>query len=136
MDTEGTYGIIEVQHRGVENKIQSDRGFAMSTNISSNNQGKIHFMLKSTPPRVTFHQDMTEGERNIMLQHIAYWTDKQNQGIALIFGPVLNPKAPMGLAIIEVENEAQVPKLIAEDPAVIAGIMTMEFYPMMATLPK
>lgn len=71
-----------------------------------------------------------------MLQHVAYWTDKQNQGIALVFGPVLNPKAPMGLAIIEVENEAQVPKLIAEDPAVIAGIMTMEFYPMMATLPK
>lgn len=108
----------------------------MSNNISSNNPGKIHFMLKSTPPRATFHQDMTEEERDIMLQHIAYWTDKQNQGIALVFGPVLNPKAPHGLAIIEVENEAQVPKLIAEDPAVIAGVMTMESYPMMATLPK
>ncbi|CRK82100.1 YciI family protein [Neobacillus massiliamazoniensis] len=108
----------------------------MSNNVSSNNTGKIHFMLKSTPPRTTFHQDMTEEERNIMLQHIVYWTDKQNQGIALVFGPVLNPKAPHGLAIIEVESEAQVPKLIAEDPAVIAGIMTMESYPMMATLPK
>ncbi|MED1467590.1 hypothetical protein [Bacillus salipaludis] len=35
------------------------------------------------------------------------------------FGPVLNPSAPHGVAIIEVENEEQVPKIIAEDPAVI-----------------
>ncbi|WP_426454157.1 YciI family protein [Paenibacillus sp. S-38] len=80
---------------------------------------------------------MTEEERNIMMQHVAYWTDKQSQGIALVFGPVLkNPAAPNGLGIIEVEDEAQVAILIAEDPAVIAGIMTTEFYPMLATLPK
>lgn len=108
----------------------------MSNGITGNKPGKIHFMLKSTPPRVTFHQDMTEEERNVMFQHIAYWKDKQNLGIALVFGPVLDPKAPHGLAIIEVENEAQVPQLIAEDPAVIEGIMTMELYPMMATLPE
>ncbi|WP_338452713.1 YciI family protein [Niallia oryzisoli] len=109
----------------------------MANNTSNNNnQGKIHFMLKSTPPRVSFHQDMTEEERNIMLQHIDYWTDKQNQGIALVFGPVLNPSAPHGLAIIEVEKEEQVPKLIAQDPAVIARIMTTEFYPMKAVIKK
>lgn len=108
----------------------------MSHNISSNNTEKIHFMLKSTPPRTTFHQDMTEDERSIMHKQISYWMDKQNQGIALVFGPVLNPSAPHGLAIIEVENEEQVPKLIAEDPAVIAGIMPTEFYPMKAIIKK
>ncbi|QIZ08965.1 hypothetical protein HFZ78_21550 [Priestia megaterium] len=108
----------------------------MSHNISSNNTEKIHFMLKSTPPRTTFHQDMTEDERSIMQQHISYWMDKQNQGIALVFGPVLNPSDPHGLAIIEVENEEQVPKFIAEDPAVVAGIMTTEFYPMKAIIKK
>ncbi|MBP0726983.1 hypothetical protein J5Y03_17635 [Bacillus sp. RG28] len=108
----------------------------MSDNTESKTTSKMHFMLKSTPPRTTFHQDMTEEERDIMLNHIAYWTDKQKQGIALVFGPVLNPTAPQGLAIIEVENEAQVPILIAEDPAVITGIMTTEFYPMLATLPN
>jgi uncharacterized protein YciI len=108
----------------------------MSDNTVSKATAKMHFMLNSTPPRTTFHQDMTVEERDIMLKHIAYWTDKQNQGIALIFGPVLNPSAPHGLAIIEVENEAQVPKLIEEDPAVIAGIMTTQFYPMKAMLPK
>jgi uncharacterized protein YciI len=108
----------------------------MSDNTASNATGKMHFFLKSTPPRPTFHQDMTAEERTIMLKHIDYWTDKQNQGIALVFGPVLNPSAPQGIAIIEVENETLVPKLIEEDPAVIAGLMTTEFYPMIATLPK
>lgn len=108
----------------------------MSDNTSRNATGKMHFMLKSTPPRTTFHQDMTVDERKIMEKHIAYWTDKQNQGIALVFGPVRNPSEPHGLAIIEVENESQVPTLIAEDPAVIDGIMITEFYPMVAVLPK
>jgi uncharacterized protein YciI len=108
----------------------------MSNNTATKTTGKMHFMLKSTPPRTTFPQDMTVEERNIMVKHIAYWTDKQEQGIALVFGPVLNPSAPQGLAIIEVEKEDQVPKLISEDPAVIAGLMTTEFYPMIATLPK
>ncbi|WP_462413664.1 YciI family protein [Neobacillus sp. Marseille-QA0830] len=108
----------------------------MANDTSNNHHGKIHFMLKSTPPRMSFHQDMTEEERNIMRQHIDYWTEKQNQGIALVFGPVLNPSAPHGLAIIEVDNQEQVPKLIAEDPADIAGIMTTEFYPMKAVIKK
>lgn len=108
----------------------------MSDNSASDKPVKMHFMLWSTPPRLTFHQDMTEEERNIMHRHIDYWTDKQNQGIALVFGPVQKPNDPHGLAIIEVENADQVPKLIEEDPAVIAGIMTTEFYPMMAVLAK
>lgn len=108
----------------------------MSDNTAIDNLGKMHFMLWSTPPRTTFPQDMTVEERNIMHQHIAYWTDKQNQGIALVFGPVQKTNDPHGLAIIEVENADQVPKLIAEDPAVIAGIMTTDFYPMKAVLSK
>jgi uncharacterized protein YciI len=108
----------------------------MSENNSIDNPGKMHFMLWSTPPRTTFQQDMTVEEREIMHQHIAYWTDKQNQGIALVFGPVRKPNDPHGLAIIEVENADQVPELIAEDPAVIAGVMTTEYHPMMAVLPK
>lgn len=108
----------------------------MSNNAASELPGKLHFMLWSVPPRATFSQDMTEEERSLMHQHIAYWTEKQNQGIALVFGPVRKPNDPHGLAVIEVEHVDQVPTLIAEDPAVVAGIMTTEFYPMMAVLPK
>ncbi|MET3194700.1 YciI family protein [Gottfriedia sp. OAE603] len=106
----------------------------MSDNAQMHQSGKLHFILKSTPPRTTFQQDMSYEERTIMGKHIAYWTEKQNQGIALVFGPVRNPTSPHGIAIIEVENE--VPKLIAKDPAVIAGIMTTEYHPMLAVLPN
>lgn len=112
------------------------RFFVMSDNAASGTPGKRHFMLWSTPPRTTFHHDMTAEEREIMHQHIAYWTDKQNRGIALVFGPVQKPNDPHGLAILEVAHADQVPALVAEDPAVVAGLMTTEFYPMMAVLPK
>ncbi|WP_203232109.1 hypothetical protein [Paenibacillus pinistramenti] len=41
-------------------------------------------MLWSTPLKTNFPQNLTEEERKIMLQHISYWTEKQNQGIALV----------------------------------------------------
>jgi hypothetical protein len=71
-----------------------------------------------------------------MGQHFGYWTDKQNRGIVIIFGPVQNPNDPHGIVTVEVENLEQVPTLIAEDPGVIAGILKTEFYPMNAVLPK
>jgi uncharacterized protein len=104
--------------------------------MPDNNSEKQHFVLKTIPPRPTFQQDMTEDERNIMKQHFAYWTDKLDQGIAIVFGPVFDPKGGYGLGIMEVENEAQVSSLIADDPAVKSGLLKTEFYPMRAILRK
>ena len=95
-----------------------------------------HFALKAIPPRSTFQQDMTEEERNIMLQHFAYWKDKLDKGIVHVFGPVFDPNGGYGLAIIEVDDEEQVHVLIANDPAVILGLLREEFYPMHAILRK
>ncbi|WP_217593822.1 YciI family protein [Cohnella sp. GbtcB17] len=99
---------------------------------------KLHFVLRSSSPQTAFSphmSDMTEDQRNIMQRHIAYVKDLQKQGIVLVFGPVLDPQSPYGLAIIEVERTEQVEQLIAQDPAVIAGLMTAEYYPMKAVLP-
>lgn len=104
--------------------------------MSGNTSEKNHFLLKIIATRTTFYQDMTEDERNIMGQHVGYWTDKQNQGIVVVFGPVLNPNDPHGIVIVEVKNAEQVPTLIAEDPGMIAGILKTEYYPMKAVLPK
>lgn len=102
----------------------------MSDNTTSNNPGKTHYMLRSVPPR-TSHEDMTTEQHNVLQQHFAYWTDKQDQGIALFWGRVLKPNDPHGMAIIEVENADEVTQLITEDPAVIAGMITVDFFPMM-----
>ncbi len=95
---------------------------------------KKHFVLKLIPNRPDFAQTMTDEERAIMQQHIAYWNDYMNKGIALIFGPVLDPKGVYGLGIIAVDSEAQMKELIAHDPA--AKINEYEFYPMMAVTPQ
>lgn len=95
---------------------------------------KIHYTLYLNPPRPTFMQDMTEEERGIMQQHIAYWNDIMNKGMVLAFGPVLDPAGVYGLGIVEVENEQQVKDLIANDPA--NGLNQYEYYLMKAVTPN
>jgi uncharacterized protein YciI len=104
--------------------------------MQDNKSEKKHFVLKTIPPRPTFQQDMTEEERNIMKQHVAYWTDKADKGIAIVFGPVFDTKGGYGLGIVEVDNENQVHILIDDDPAVKSALLATEFYPMRAILRK
>jgi uncharacterized protein YciI len=104
--------------------------------MPENQPEKKFFMLKTIPSRPTFQQDMTEDERNIMKQHVAYWTDKLDKKIAHVFGPVLDPKGGYGIGIIEVESVEQVQALFKDDPAVKSGLMKTEFHPMQAILRK
>jgi uncharacterized protein YciI len=103
---------------------------------SADQSEKRYFVLKLIPPRPTFAEDMTEEERTIMTQHAAYWIDKADKRIAVVFGPVLDPKGVYGLAIIDVENEDQAQTFAAEDPAVKSGLQRLEIYPMRATVRK
>lgn len=95
---------------------------------------KKFFVLKLIPPRPTFAQDMSEEERNIMQQHVVYWTELMNKDIAIIFGPVLDPNGVYGLGIIKADSEEEVNELISNDPAV--QINKYEYYAMMAVTPE
>ena len=39
-----------------------------------------YFFCKLTPPRPTFAIDMTDAERQLMHQHVAYWSELAAQG--------------------------------------------------------
>lgn len=104
--------------------------------MQENQTEKRYYALKTIFPRPTFQLDMTPAERSIMLEHVAYWTDKADNGIAVVFGPVLDPKGGYGLAVVGVETEEEVHNLISDDPATKAGLLTIEFNPMRAILPK
>ena len=65
------------------------------------------FLYKLIPPRPTFVQDMTEAERKAMEEHAIYWKGLIDRGIAIIFGLVLDPKGPWGVAIVEVADESE-----------------------------
>jgi uncharacterized protein len=93
-----------------------------------------YYFMKLNPPRPTFSQDMSPEERGIMQRHVAYWTDKMEKGLVLVFGPVLDPKGTYGVGVVAVESETQRDELVANDPA--NGLNRYEFYPMMAVVPK
>ena len=95
---------------------------------------KKHFVLYLVPARADFMQTMTDEEKNVMQQHVAYWASYMEQGIMLILGPVFDPKGGYGLGIVAVDSEEQLLSLMANDPA--SKINTYEYYPMRAVTPK
>ena len=94
---------------------------------------KKHFVLYLIPSRPDFAQTMTDDERSIMGEHVAYWTEKMKEGKVVTFGPVLDPESVYGLGIIAVDDEKEVTSFIENDPA--AKINTYEYFPMMAVVP-
>jgi uncharacterized protein YciI len=95
----------------------------------------MFYAIYLRPSRPDFMQTMTDEEKRIMQQHVAYWQKSLDAGVMHVFGPVMDPKGGYGLGIIEVENEAQLVSLIDQDPA--SKINRYEYYPMRAvTKPK
>ena len=71
---------------------------------------------------------MTQDERNIMLQHIEYWKEQMAKGIAVAFGPVLDPNGVYGAGIIQADDEPQTKALAENDPAILSGLHRYEIY--------
>ncbi len=94
------------------------------------NSEKMSFFLKLNPPRASFTKDMTDEERAVMQKHVAYWAPYVNDGTVVVLGPVMDPNGGYGIAVVQVENEAHLRTLIANDPA--NGLNQYEFYPMRA----
>ena len=91
------------------------------------------FVYKLLGPRPTFPADITEDERTLMKSHAVYWTDVMNEkGSVVAFGPVADPRGTYGLAILEVPDEAEAQRLIADDPAQKANVgFGSECHPML-----
>ena len=73
--------------------------------------------VRTNNPRPSFHIDMTPEERGLMQQHVAYWSEKAEHGIAIVFGPVLDPNGVYGIGVYQVDDIAHMQRLLAEDPA-------------------
>jgi uncharacterized protein len=91
---------------------------------------KKSFFLKLNPPRTSFTVDMTGEEKSIMQKHVAYWTPYINDGTIIVLGPVMDPKGGYGIAVIQVDNDDELNKLVADDPA--NGLCSYEIHPMRA----
>jgi uncharacterized protein len=94
---------------------------------------KQFYAVYLNPLRPDFKTTMTDSERLIMQQHVAYWTEKLKQGKVYAFGPVIDPKEIYGLGIVAVDNEQELKDIIENDPA--GKINKYEYFPMRAIVP-
>jgi len=93
-----------------------------------------HYFLKLIPPRPTFAQDMTDEERAIMQQHVAYWGALMSKGKVVVYGPVMDPAGVYGMGVVEAETEQELIDFMKNDPA--ATINRYEHCPMRAVTPE
>jgi uncharacterized protein YciI len=91
---------------------------------------KQFYFGKLVPPRATFPGDITEPERQLMAEHAQYAHSQFDAGRLLIYGPVTGKDGSFGLAVLQVNDEAEARTFFEKDPSVIAGLNTFEFYPM------
>ncbi|RYZ47594.1 MAG: hypothetical protein EOP49_20930 [Sphingobacteriales bacterium] len=95
---------------------------------------KLFYSLRLIPSRPDFAFTMTDDEKEIMGEHVAYWTELMNRGKVYAFGPVMDPKGPYGLGIVAVDSEEEVKEIMAKDPA--GRINNYECLQMMAVVPE
>ena len=70
-----------------------------------------------------------------MSKHFIHLKELLNRGKLIMAGPTLREDDPMGVYIFEVESEEEARELLSQDPAIIAGIQTMDdFRPMRVSL--
>jgi uncharacterized protein YciI len=74
------------------------------------------FFLKLIAPRPTFAMDMNDAEKALMHEHFLYWQRRLGAGDVLVFGPVLDPKGPYGVGIIEAADERAARAFADDDP--------------------
>jgi uncharacterized protein len=89
------------------------------------------FFCKLIAPRPTFAQDMSAEEAALMQEHAVYWRDWMVKGRVVTFGLVADPAGAYGIAVLEVDDEAAVRSLTANDPTIRSGRgFRFDVYPM------
>jgi uncharacterized protein YndB with AHSA1/START domain len=95
------------------------------------------YLFRLIPPRPTFAFDMSEHERSVMSRHAAYWLDKLEAGLVVVFGPVNDPAGPWGLCVLRVKGDDEMAALREGDPAIREGIgMRYETLPMISAVAR
>ena len=70
-----------------------------------------------------------------MSEHFVYLKKLLEEGKLILAGPVIDPDDTKGIYILNAESEADARNLMANDPAVIAGVQRLdEFKPFRASL--
>lgn len=86
-------------------------------------------------PKYQDEKSWTEADNQAVARHFAKLQQLQKDGKLIFAGRTLN-KESMGVVILEVETEAEARKIMDDDDAVKAGIMSAEVLPFQTALMK
>jgi uncharacterized protein YciI len=89
------------------------------------------YLTKWVPPRNDFLSTITEHEKDLFRQHGDWQTDLREQRLIVAHGPVVDPAGSYGVALWEIEDDADIAALTAQDPIMKAGVGHYEHFPMM-----
>jgi uncharacterized protein YciI len=87
------------------------------------------YLFKFVPHKPNFMVTMTDDERAIVYEHVAYWQQFTDNGTAVMFGPVDDPAGGWGVAIVETDDETLPAAIRADDPVVLADLGPVDIYP-------
>jgi uncharacterized protein YciI len=80
------------------------------------------------PPRDDFADTMTDAEREVWEQHVAYLTQLLEQGSLVLAGPTLG-RTNTGVSVFEAPDEAAAQAIIDADPVARSGFAEVELRP-------
>jgi hypothetical protein len=73
---------------------------------------------------------MTDAERRLLNEHGRYFQELFVAGKVFLFGPVMASGGAFGIAVLEVESEAEACGIGEGDPSVTGGLNRFELSPM------
>lgn len=80
------------------------------------------YLIRLTPPRPTFADDITEQESAVIGEHFAYLKGLEAAGRLKLAGRTAG--AEVGIALILAETLEDAQAMLAGDPAIRAGVFT------------
>lgn len=92
------------------------------------------FIIMLQPPRSDFNETSTEEEDKIITKHFDYLKRLLAKGALKLAGRC--DDATFGLVIIETESLEKANQIMANDPAVQAGIFTAQIWPYRTALER
>jgi uncharacterized protein YciI len=88
------------------------------------------YLTKWVPPRGDFLATITEREKELFQQHGDWQTGLRETSQIVAHGPVVDPAGSYGVAIWEIQDDADIAALTAQDPIVRAGVGHYEHFAM------
>ena len=79
--------------------------------------------------------DPTPEEDGIVAEHFAHLLRLHEEGKLVLAGPSPVPHDTIGIAVFDLDDEAEVRAILDVDPAVTNGVMTAEIRPFRISIP-